>query len=156
MKRTIARVVAMLMTLLLLLPLAGCKSAVDKMDEAVNGGLGKMQEIGNPEYKSYQEILDAYSVKMEKKGKVLAKELTREAPARYKQDGNTLTKLLKEKTQALNEVYQEGLGKLSQAMLFSEDSQDVYQAHKDSLYGAYRRAEDGIMDAYVEALDQLQ
>lgn len=155
MKRYIARAAAMLMVLLLLLPMAGCKSALNKMDNAVNGGLGKMQEIGNPEYKSYQEILDAYSVKMEKKGAALAKELTAEAPARYQQDG-TLAKLLRDKTQALNEVYQEGLGKLSQAMLFSEDSEDVYQTHKDSLYSAYRRAESTIMDAYTEALKQVQ
>lgn len=156
MKQLYTRLTAALMAVLMVLALAGCQKAGDKMDQAVYDTLDKVQDVGNPEYKSYQEVLDAYSKKMEQKGASLAKELTKEAPARYKQDGNTLTKLLKEKTQALNEVYQEGLKQLSQIMLFSEESRDIYESHEETLYSSYRKAESVIMDAYTEALSNVQ
>lgn len=140
--------------LVMVFVLAGCH-AEEKMDEAVYGTLDKVQELGDPGYSSYQDILDAYSAKLEKKGKTLEKELLKEAPARYKKDG-TLAILLKEKTNELNEVYQEGLGKLSQYSFTSGESEEILSDQTDTLYTAYRQAEDGIMDAYTEALGNVQ
>lgn len=160
MKKYLSRLTTILMASLLVavlvLPLSGCKKAEDKMDQAVYGALDKVQSVNENNSRSYQEVRDDYSEKLANKGAELAKELTKEAPDRYKADGNTLTKLLRDKTQALNELYQEGLKELSEAMLLSGDTEGAYDTEKDSLYSAYSKAESVIMDAYTEALSNVQ
>lgn len=144
------------MAVLLVLALAGCQKAEDKMDQAVYGTLNKVQSAQENNSRSYEAVLEDYSGRLQKKGASLAKELTKEAPARYKQDGNTLTKLLREKTQALNAVYQEGLKELSEALLLSGDTEGAYDQEKETLYSAYREAESVLMDAYTEALSAVK
>ena len=117
---------ALLMTAVLALSFAGCKKASEKMDEAVYGGLDKVQNLSESEYGSAQEIVDLYSAKMEQQAKALGKELKKEAPARYRQDG-TLAVLLKEKT-----------------------------GYVDALYDAYTKATSILMDDYQEALKTVQ
>ena len=66
---------ALLMTAVLALSFTGCKKASEKMDEAVYGGLDKVQNLSESEYGSAQEIVDLYSAKMEQQAKALGKEL---------------------------------------------------------------------------------
>ena len=156
MKKLYTRLTAALLAVLMVLALAGCQKAEDKMDQAVLGTLDKVQSANEQNSRSYQEVREDYSKQLAKKGESLAKELTKEAPARYKQDGNTLNKLLRDKTQALNEVYQEGHKELSEALMLSGDTEGAFDAEKETLYSAYRDAESVIMDAYTEALSNVQ
>lgn len=70
---------ALLLTLVLALSFAGCKKASEKMDEAVYGGLDKVQNLTESDYSSAQEIVDTYAAKMEKQAKKLGKELDRKS-----------------------------------------------------------------------------
>ena len=147
--------VALIMTLVLSLSFAGCKKASEKMDEAVYGGLDKVQNLTESDYSSAQEIVDQYAAKMEKQAKKLGKELKQEAPARYKQDG-TLAVLLKEKTGVLADLYGEGSKEVSTYVLYSDGSGESATPYVDALYDAYTAATDILMDDYEEALKTVQ
>lgn len=154
--RYIAKAVAVLMTLVLALSFAGCKKATEKMDEAVYGGLDKVQNLTASDYSSAQEIVDVYSAKMEKQAKKLGKELKAEAPARYAQDG-TLAVLLKEKTGVLADLYGKGSAEVSNYILYSSgNSSQSPTPYVDDLYNAYTNATNLLMDDYQEALKAVQ
>lgn len=159
MKNTIARmgtaIVALLLTAVLALSFAGCKKASEKMDEAVYGGLDKVQNLTESEYSSAQEIVDQYAAKMEKQAKKLGKELKQEAPARYQKDG-TLAILLKEKTGVLADLYGEGSKEVSNFVLYSGKEGESATTYVDALYDAYTNATDILMDDYEEALKTVQ
>lgn len=154
-KRSVAKLTALTMALLMVLSLAGCKSAVDKMDEAVNSGLGKVQDVGKSEYGSAQEIVDLYSKKMTQQAKTLGKELKKEAPARYSRDG-TLAVLLKEKTGVLAKLYGKGSTEVSKYVLYTDGSDESATGYVDALYDAYTAATNILMDDYQEALKTVQ
>ena len=146
---------ALLMTAVLALSFTGCKKASEKMDEAVYGGLDKVQNLSESEYGSAQEIVDLYSAKMEKQAKVLGKELKKEAPARYQQDG-TLAKLLKEKTTVLADLYGKGSAEVSNYILYSSgNSSQSPTPFVDDLYDAYTDATNILMDDYQDALSEV-
>lgn len=159
MKNTIARmgtaIVALLLTAVLVLSFAGCKKASEKMDEAVYGGLDKVQNLTESEYSSAQEIVDRYAAKMEKQAKKLGRELKQEAPARYQKDG-TLAILLKEKTGVLADLYGEGSKEVSNFVLYSGKEGESATTYVDALYDAYTNATDILMDDYEEALKTVQ
>lgn len=146
---------ALLMTVVLALSFTGCKKASEKMDEAVYGGLGKVQNLSESEYGSAQEIVDLYSAKMEKQAKVLGKELKKEAPARYQKDG-TLAVLLKEKTGVLAKLYGKGSTEVSKYVLYTDGSDESATGYVDALYDAYTAATNILMDDYQEALKTVQ
>lgn len=146
---------ALLLTLVLALSFAGCKKASEKMDEAVYGGLDKVQNLTESEYGSAQEIVDTYAAKMEKQAKKLGKELKQEAPARYKQDG-TLAVLLKEKTGVLADLYGEGSKEVSNFVLYSGKEGESATTYVDALYDAYTDATNLLMDDYEKALKTVQ
>ena len=155
MKKYIAKtgsvLVAVLTALVMMLSLAGCQKATDKMDEVVNSGLSKVEEATKSE-----EIVDLYSVKMEKQAKVLGKELKKEAPARYQKDG-TLAVLLKEKTGVLANLYGEGSAEVSNYILYSSgNSSQSPTPFVDDLYEAYTAATNILMDDYQDALSEVQ
>ena len=105
---------------------------------------------------SAQEIVDLYSVKMEKQAKVLGKELKKEAPARYQKDG-TLAVLLKEKTGVLANLYGEGSAEVSNYILYSSgNSSQSPTPFVDDLYEAYTAATNILMDDYQDALSEVQ
>ncbi len=146
---------ALLLTLVLALSFAGCKKASEKMDEAVYGGLDKVQNLTESDYSSAQEIVDTYAAKMEKQAKKLGKELKQEAPARYKQDG-TLAVLLKEKTGVLADLYGEGSKEVSNFVLYSGKEGESATTYVDALYDAYTDATNLLMDDYEKALKTVQ
>ena len=146
---------ALLLTLVLALSFAGCKKASEKMDEAVYGGLDKVQNLTESDYSSAQEIVDTYAAKMEKQAKKLCKELKQEAPARYKQDG-TLAVLLKEKTGVLADLYGEGSKEVSNFVLYSGKEGESATTYVDALYDAYTDATNLLMDDYEKALKTVQ
>ena len=146
---------ALLLTLVLALSFAGCKKASEKMDEAVDGGLDKVQNLTESDYSSAQEIVDTYAAKMEKQAKKLGKELKQEAPARYKQDG-TLAVLLKEKTGVLADLYGEGSKEVSNFVLYSGKEGESATTYVDALYDAYTDATNLLMDDYEKALKTVQ
>lgn len=146
---------ALLLTLVLALSFAGCKKASEKMDEAVYGGLDKVQNLTESDYSSAQEIVDTYAAKMEKQAKKLGKELKQEAPARYKQDG-TLAVLLKEKTVVLADLYGEGSKEVSNFVLYSGKEGESATTYVDALYDAYTDATNLLMDDYEKALKTVQ
>ena len=146
---------ALLLTLVLALSFAGCKKASEKMDEAVYGGLDKVQNLTESDYSSAQEIVDTYAAKMEKQAKKLRKELKQEAPARYKQDG-TLAVLLKEKTGVLADLYGEGSKEVSNFVLYSGKEGESATTYVDALYDAYTDATNLLMDDYEKALKTVQ
>lgn len=153
--KTGSMLVAVLTALVLALSLAGCQKATDKMDEVVNSGLSKVEEASKSEYGSAQEIVDLYSAKMEKQAKVLGKELKKEAPARYQQDG-TLAKLLKEKTTVLADLYGKGSAEVSNYILYSSgNSSQSPTPFVDDLYDAYTDATNILMDDYQDALSEV-
>ena len=146
---------ALLLTLVLALSFAGCKKASEKMDEAVYGGLDKVQNLTESDYSSAQEIVDTYAAKMEKQAKKLGKELKQEAPARYKQDG-TLAVLLKEKTGVLADLYGEGSKEVSNFVLYSGKEGESATTYVDALYDAYTDATNLLMYDYEKALKTVQ
>ena len=146
---------ALLLTLVLALSFAGCKKASEKMDEAVYGGLDKVQNLTESDYSSAQEIVDTYAAKMEKQAKKLGKELKQGAPARYKQDG-TLAVLLKEKTGVLADLYGEGSKEVSNFVLYSGKEGESATTYVDALYDAYTDATNLLMDDYEKALKTVQ
>ena len=146
---------ALLLTLVLALSFAGCKKASEKMDEAVYGGLDKVQNLTESDYSSAQEIVDTYAAKMEKQAKKLGKELKQEAPARYKQDG-TLAVLLKEKTGVLADLYGEGSKEVSNFVLYSGKEGESATTYVDALYDAYTDATNLLMDDYEKVLKTVQ
>ena len=146
---------ALLLTLVLALSFAGCKKASEKMDEAVYGGLDKVQNLTESDYSSAQEIVDTYAAKMEKQAKKLGKELKQEAPARYKQDG-TLAVLLKEKTGVLADLYGEGSKEVSNFVLYSGKEGESATTYVDALYDAYTDATNLLVDDYEKALKTVQ
>ena len=122
---------ALLLTLVLALSFAGCKKASEKMDEAVYGGLDKVQNLTESDYSSAQEIVDTYAAKMEKQAKKLGKELKQEAPARYKQE-------------------------VSNFVLYSGKEGESATTYVDALYDAYTDATNLLMDDYEKALKTVQ
>ena len=146
---------ALLLTLVLALSFAGCKKASEKMDEAVYGGLDKVQNLTESDYSSAQEIVDTYAAKRKKQAKKLGKELKQEAPARYKQDG-TLAVLLKEKTGVLADLYGEGSKEVSNFVLYSGKEGESATTYVDALYDAYTDATNLLMDDYEKALKTVQ
>ena len=146
---------ALLLTLVLALSFAGCKKASEKMDEAVYGGLDKVQNLTESDYSSAQEIVDTYAAKMEKQAKKRGNELKQEAPARYKQDG-TLAGLLKEKTGVLADLYGEGSKEVSNFVLYSGKEGESATTYVDALYDAYTDATNLLMDDYEKALKTVQ
>ena len=155
--RKIAALIALLLMFAMVLPLSGCKKASDKMDEAVYGALDKVENATKSEskYSSAQEIVDLYDAKMTKQAKKLGKELKAEAPARYKQDGS-LTKLLKDKTGVLADLYGEGSAEISSYVLYSGNDGESATPYIDALYDAYTAATDILMDDYQAALKTVQ
>ena len=138
---------ALLLTLVLALSFAGCKKASEKMDEAVYGGLDKVQNLTESDYSSAQEIVDTYAAKMEKQAKKLGKEL--------KQEG-TLAVLLKEKTGVLADLYGEGSKEVSNFVLYSGKEGESATTYVDALYDAYTDATNLLMDDYEKALKTVQ
>ena len=139
MKKYIAKtgsvLVAVLTALVMMLSLAGCQKATDKMDEVVNSGLSKVEEATKSEYGSAQEIVDLYSAKMEKQAKVL----------------------LKEKTGVLANLYGEGSAEVSNYILYSSgNSSQSPTPFVDDLYEAYTAATNILMDDYQDALSEVQ
>lgn len=159
MKNGIARrggtLLALLLVVALVLSFTGCKKASETMDEAVYGGLDKVQDLSESDYRSAQAIVDTYAAKMEKQAKTLGKELKTEAPARYKQDG-TLAVLLKEKTGVLADLFGEGSKEVSNYVLYSGKEGESATGYVDALYDAYTDATDLLMDDYEEALKAVQ
>ena len=144
----------LLVALMMVLSLAGCH-AEEKMDEAVNGAMDKVQSAADTEYSSYEDVYGDYSAQLAKKGKTLAKELKKEAPARYEAEG-TLGKLYAEKSTELMKLYQKGANALSEYMLFSGDDQESYNEWNTMLRADFEDAKDVLMDAYMEALSEVQ
>lgn len=153
--KTASAVTALLTAVVMMFSLVACQKATDKMDEVVNSGLSKVEEASKSEYGSAQEIVDLYSAKMEKQAKVLGKELKKEAPARYQQDG-TLAKLLKEKTTVLADLYGKGSAEVSNYILYSSgNSSQSPTPFADDLYDAYTDATNILMDDYQDALSEV-